>query len=375
MNQVLILGGYGNFGARIATALVKDGISIIISGRDQKKAEIFREKLAKEVDINLIEIATFDANQELDNQLTRLQPTVVINTIGPYQTADYSIPQTCIQHKIHYIDLADARDFVTGITCLDASAKENNVLVVSGASTVPGLSSAVLDHYKNKFMSLDSLIYGITPGQKAPRGLATTESILTYLGKPLKPCGNQNEKRFGWQDIYRQEYPELGKRWMANCDIPDLDLFIDRYHLKNIRFSAGMESSFLHLGMWAMSYLVRMGLPLNLSKHAKSLLSFSHIFDSLGTVNGGMHMIIKGTNKEGKPLEVKWFIIAKDNDGPQIPCVPAIILSKKIISGQLQATGAMPCVGLITLDEYMNELSIFSIKQHELLITQESTNQ
>lgn len=367
MNQVLILGGYGNFGSRIAAALVKDNISIIIAGRELQKAESLRNKLKQDAAENRITVAAFDANKELDKQLKFLKPAVVINTIGPFQTADYSIAEICIQHKVHYIDLADARDFVTGITCLDSSAKENNVLVVSGASTVPGLSSAVLEHYKNNFSVIDSLIYGITPGQKAPRGLATTESILTYLGKPLKPWGNQNQTCFGWQNIYRQEYPELGKRWMANCDIPDLDLFPDAYGLKNIRFSAGMENSVLHLGMWMMSYLVRIGLPLNLSKHAKFLLSLSHIFDSFGTTSGGMHMLMKGKNKAGQPLVIKWFIIAKNNDGPQIPCVPAIILSKKIIQGKLYASGVMPCVGLITLDEYMKELEGFSIKQHVII--------
>lgn len=311
----------------------------------------------------MITVAIFDANKELDI----LRPTVVINTIGPFQTADYSIAKSCIQHHIHYIDLADARDFVTGTTCLNSLAKENNVLAVSGASTVPGLSSAVLDRYKNNFMTIDSLIYGISPGQKAPRGLATTESILTYLGKPLKPWGDHSRRYFGWQDIYRQEYPELGKRWMANCDIPDLDLFTTKYGIKNIRFSAGMENSMLHLGMWTMSYLVRIGLPFNLSKHAKFLLSLSHIFDSFGTTSGGMHMLIKGANEKGNPIEIKWFIIAKDNDGPQIPCVPTIILSKKIIQGKLHASGAMPCVGMITLDEYMKELEGFSIKQHVII--------
>ena len=147
---------------------------------------------------------------------------------------------------------------------------------------------------------MDSLVYGINPGQKAPRGLATTESILTYLGKPLKPWGN-HDKCFGWQDIYRQDYPELGKRWMANCDIPDLDLFTHQYGINNIRFSAGMESSALHLGMWMMSYLVRMGLPLNLSKRAKFLLAFSHVFDVFGTTSGGMHMLIKGMDHEASP--------------------------------------------------------------------------
>ncbi len=363
MNQVLILGGYGNFGSRIAAALVNDNISIIIAGRDRQKAENLCHQLKKDTGKNNITIATFDANKELDKQLNILKPTVVINTIGPFQTADYSIAKTCVQHNTHYIDLADARDFVTGITCLDTSAKENNVLVVSGASTVPGLSSAVLEFYKNNFSNIDSLIYGISPGQKAPRGLATTESILTYLGKPLKPWANLDRKYFGWQDIYRQKYPELGKRWMANCDIPDLDLFPRRYNIKNIQFSAGMENSVLHLGMWMMSYLVRIGLPLNLPKHAKFLLSLSHLFDSFGTTSGGMHILMKGTNKEGKPIEIKWFIIAKNNDGPQIPCVPAIILSKKIIQDKLHVSGAMPCVGMIALDEYMKELEGFSIKQ------------
>lgn len=367
MNQVLILGGYGNFGTRIATALVKERISIIIAGRERQKAEALRNKLKQDAAENMITVAAFDANKDLSKQLELLKPTVVINTVGPFQTTDYSIAKICIQHHVHYIDLADARDFVTGIICLDSLAKKNNVLVVSGASTVPGLSSAVLSHYKNDFATIDSLIYGISPGQKAPRGLATTESILTYLGKPLKPWGNHHQTYFGWQDIYRQKYPELGKRWMANCDIPDLDLFTEKYGLKNIRFSAGMENSILHLGMWAMSYLVRIGLPLNLPKHAKFLLSLSHIFDSFGSTNGGMHMLMKGTDKEGKPIEIKWFIIAKENDGPQIPCVPAIILSKKIIRGQLRINGALPCVEMITLDEYIQELEKFSIKQYVLL--------
>lgn len=364
MNKVLILGGYGNFGSRIALALAKAKIPIIIVGRERQKAEILRNNLKKWATENLITVAAFDANKELEKELYLLKPSIVVNTIGPFQTTDYSVAKICIQQHIHYIDLADARDFVTGITRLTSLAAANRVLVVSGASTVPGLSSAVLERYKNDFASIESLIYGISPGQKSPRGLATTKSILTYLGKPLKPWGNSNQPIFGWQDIYRQDYPELGKRWMANCDIPDLDLFTQKYGVKKIRFSAGMESSMLHLGMWAISYLIRLGLPLNLSQHAKFLLSLSHLFDPFGTKNGGMHMLMKGIDKKGNPIEIKWFIIAKNNDGPQIPCVPAIILCKKITQGTLTTSGALPCVGMISVDEYLKELEGFSIKQH-----------
>lgn len=362
MNKVLILGGYGHFGARIAASLIKKNISVVLVGRDEKKAQALRNNLIKNAAKELVHIAVFDANKEFDKQLEQLKPLVVINTIGPFQTADYSIATSCIQHGVHYIDLADARDFVKNITCLDESAKKNNVLVVSGASTVPGLSSAVLEHYKNEFSTIDSLIYGISPAQKTERGLATTQSILSYLGKPLKPGTNDQELRYGWQNIYRQNYPEIGKRWMANCEIPDLDLFPEQYGLKSIQFSAGMENGLLHLGMWVMSWVVRLGVRLNLPKHAKPLLRFSHLFDYFGSSSGGMHMLIRGTDNQGNAKQVTWFIITKNGDGPQIPCIPAILLTQKLIHHNIQSIGAFPCVGMISLAEYMSELEEFSVK-------------
>lgn len=367
MKKVLILGGYGNFGNRIATALAKANIAIIIAGRDQKKAEKLRQNLIEIYPNCLVEIAIFDVKKDLAMQLKKLNPKVVINTAGPFQNSDYNVAETCIQHSIHYIDLADGRDFVCGISALDEKAKQAQTLVISGASTVPALSSAVLEKYKNEFSEIDSLIFGISPGQKAHRGLATTKGILTYVGKPLKPCAGSNEIRYGWQNLYRIEYPGLGKRWMANCDIPDLDLLPQNYNIKSINFSAGMESKLLHFGIWIFSWIIRIGFKINLSKHAEFLLKISHCFDWLGTANGGMHIVIKGKDKNQKAKTVKWFIIAKNGDGPQIPTIPAIILAKKILSNQLEEKGAMPCVAMISLDEYLNELKEFEVQQYYFL--------
>ncbi len=365
MNRILILGGYGNFGKRIAEALAKDGVAIIIAGRNKEKANDLSAVLINKYPNTSIEAACFDAEKELGAYLELLKPTVVINTCGPFQNKNYSIAETCIANKVHYIDLADGRNFVTGIIKLGEKAKQAGVLVISGASTVPGLSSAVLEKYKNEFSQIDSLVFGISPGQKAERGLATTKAILGYAGKRLKPCAGSGD-RYGWQDIYRQEYPELGKRWMANCDIPDLDLLPEHYGIKNIRFSAGMELTFMHLGIWLLSWVVRLGIPVKLEKYAPSLLRISNWFDCLGSPDGGMHMIIKGLDKQGNPHERKWFIIAGNGDGPHIPTIPAIILAKKLVVEKISDIGAKPCVGLVSLEEYMNELSEFDIEQHTI---------
>lgn len=350
--SVLILGGYGNFGKRIASALAAKQIPVIIAGRNETKAGALADALGK-----LATITTFDVNDTLPEQLEKLAPKVVINTCGPFQNSDYSIAETCIKHGVHYIDLADGRAFVNGITSLDEKAKQANVSVISGASTVPGLSSAVLEHYKHEFSEVDLLRFGISPGQQAERGLATTQGIMTYVGKPLAPFRSIKERVYGWQNIYRQDYPDLGKRWMANCDIPDLDLLPERYGIKQIQFSAGLELGFMHLGLWGLSWLVRLGLPLNLPKLAKLLLTISDWFNSMGSPDGGMHIIIQGKDLEGKTHTRKWFIIAKDGYGPHIPTIPAIVLAERLVKGKKITNGACPCVGVISLEDYLNELT------------------
>jgi hypothetical protein len=365
MKKVLILGGYGNFGKNISLALAKDNMPIVIAGRNLKKAEKLKAEITQKHPASHIETAAFDAQHDILSQLQQIKPYLVIDTCGPFQKKSYATPLSCIKMQIHYLDLADGRDYVTAITSLDQPAKDAGCIVISAASTIPCLSSAVIDHFKKEFKQIDSLQYGITPGQKSPRGLATTQSILSYLGKALAPSPATEKKRYGWQDLYRQTYPVLGKRWMANCDVADIDLFAKTFHIKKIQFSAGMESSTLHLGMWILSWMVRIGLPLHLGAHSKTLLRLSHYFDTAGSDQGGMHMILKGRDTNGKPKTINWFLIAKHGDGPNIPITPAIILARKICDGELLAfIGANPCIDLMTLDEYLQHLSALHIKTY-----------
>jgi hypothetical protein len=359
----LVLGGYGNFGKRIVRGLVRHGVRVVIAGRDARKAEAFAQTVqgfrgdAARLDIR---------DPAFAGQLATLSPSVVVNTCGPFQTADYGVARLCIDQQRHYVDLADGRAFVTGVTALDEDARRRNVCVISGASTVPGLSSAVVEHFRDEFSELNSVAMGISPGQKTERGLATTQAIMTYVGRPLRPFAGASGPVYGWQDIYRQAFPEIGSRWMANCDIPDLDLLPERYGLRSIRFSAGLELGVLHLGLWLLSWGVRIGLPLDLPRHAKVLLRASNLFDVFGTSDGGMFVTLAGRDHSGRALERRWFIVAGSGDGPQIPCVPAIVLAKRLLSDAPLQAGAYPCVGLVSLEDYVGELRGFDIRQQEM---------
>jgi Saccharopine dehydrogenase NADP binding domain len=355
--RVLIIGGYGNFGSYISKSLSDDpSIQLLIGGRSSAKALQFVTGLKG---VNPAEAYMIDIDGDLGAALVRIRPDLVIHTTGPFQQQDHRVARACIAHGCHYLDLADARDFVATIGTIDRAAKAKSVVVISGASSVPCLTAAVIDHYLPGFAALESIDYGISAAQQTNRGLATTSAILSYVGKAFETILDGKPQRvIGWQDTHSERYPELGRRWFGNCDIPDLALFPARYpQLKSIRFSAGHELAVLHAGTWLLSWGVRFGLVQSLAPYAERLLRIAFLFERLGTSRSGFHMYLRGTGHDGIQKTARFFLIARSGHGPYIPCVPAILLARKLARGELKQAGAIPCVDLIGLDEYLAALA------------------
>jgi saccharopine dehydrogenase-like NADP-dependent oxidoreductase len=358
MARVLIIGGYGNFGSIIARRLAREpDITVIVAGRSAEKALAFSEAIKAEW-------AVLDIGKDLDASLEKIRPNIVIHTSGPFQGQGYDVAEACIRHKCHYIDLADGREFVRNIGKLDQVAKAAGVLVVSGASSVPCLTAAIMDRYKREFQCLESIDYGIATAQRTNAGLATTAAILGYAGKPFTTKINgRMQMVYGWQSVTARRYPELGWRLLANCDIPDLELFPDHYaDLKTIRFHAGLEVPLLHMGLWALSWLVRAKLVKTLRPLAPILDRMASLFDFLGTNRSGFHMEMRGISQNGDEKRKIFYILTDSGHGPNIPCIPSIVLTQRLARGEIDKKGAVPCMGMIGLESYLEALKEYDIK-------------
>ena len=67
-------------------------------------------------------------------------------------------------------------------------------------------------------------------------------------------------------------------------------------------------------------------------------------------------MILKGQGHDGCALEERFFMIARSSHGPNIPCIPAILLARRLAAGGIEQRGATPCLDLITLADYLTAL-------------------
>lgn len=362
MSGVLVLGGYGVHGTRICELLARvPALAICVAGRRLEPGIALAQRLgtggARPVQLDR------DRADDVSAYLREQRPDVVIDAVGPFQGRDYGLAERVMTHGAHWIDLGDDRRYVTGITALDARARARGVLVTSGASTVPALSTAVVERLVADLDSLDSIELGISPGQRSPRGLATARSVLSYCGKPIQivaPAGRTVGR--GWSGLVRHRYPPpVGGRWLSAVDLPDIALLAEQYPgIESIELRAGLELSVLHLGLSLLSVLVARGWIASLEPAARLLRGVAGVLDPLGSAAGAMHVTVRG-HAGGRHLARHWTLVAERDDGPYVPAAAASVLVKRLCGAPgyapLAVRGARPCVGLVGIEEFLQELA------------------
>jgi saccharopine dehydrogenase-like NADP-dependent oxidoreductase len=362
---VVVVGATGHFGGRICRRIVGEkNTELVVTSRSHASAQSLADELRQLQPDAKINAASLDQlSPDFEADLRSLHPDIVVHTAGPYQGQDYRVAKTCIACGSHYIDLADGREFVQGFETLHHEAKDRGVLLISGASTLPGLSSAVIDMLKDRFDSICDIEISIAPAHQTPRGKSTIAAVLSYCGKPFDVLIDGDWiTMHGWQNIKTQRYPDLGFRLSGACDVPDLGL-LPNYVAgsKTVTFHAALEAKWEQFALWSMAWVTRLRLVKDWSSVVPFFRWLSGRLINLGTGTGGMHIKLSGTDKNQNAKSVTWFLTARQNHGPEIPCTPALILTRKLVFDRITARGAFPCLGMMTMAEFDSEVSDLDI--------------
>lgn len=353
--RVVVLGGYGNFGTRICRALAGcPDIDLFIAGRNKNLAT----RLASEIDGRANPISLDIQSERLAESLRDINAELVIHTAGPFQALDYTVPIVVAKAGAHYIDLADGRRYVCDFSSkLDAIFRESGHLAITGASTVPALSSAVINELTQGWQQIKTIDFCIAPAQTAPRGEATLAGVLSYCGAPIDVWQEGRwVTRYGWAAPESIEFARLNTRIGALCDIPDLELFPTQYPgVKSVMFRAALEIKLTQQALAFMAVLKRKGLIKQPERFAKLLTHTAGAFDFLGSALGGMVVRVSGTDMSGKTIKLAWHVAAGNNHGPEIPCMAAILLARSLAKKELTAIGAHTSIGWLKLADFEPE--------------------
>ena len=352
--RIVVLGGFGNFGARICRRLAQEPDLDIIAAARTVRGDVPDGVACVCLDIDSPSFA---------RELQALRPCVVIHCAGPFQGQNYRVAHATLACGAHYLDLADGREFVEQFaSALDGAARAADRTAISGASTLPALSSAVVDDLRTTFQRLESINLAIAPGQHAPRGTATMAAVLSYAGQAFPWwIQGQWQKAYGWQELVRLTLP-FGRRWAAACDVPDLALFPEHYPgVQTVTFRAALEVPLQHFALWTLAGVRRAGIPVRPAGWADGLNRIGRWLDRFGGDCGGMRVEVVGELPGGRCERRTWLLTAKGNHGPEIPCMAATILTLRLVRGERVPVGARACLSVLPLSAFESEFARWDI--------------
>jgi hypothetical protein len=362
--RILILGGYGNFGGRLARLLAQDSrLTLLIAGRSPEQAEVFCASLGGAAKV---EPLRFDRATYSFAQLREAGPNMVIDATGPFQIYGedpYAVVKACLALKIHYVDLADGSAFVNGIAALDGEAKANDVFILSGVSSFPVLTAAVARELSQGMIRIGTLTAGVAPSPFADIGPNVFRAIASYAGKPLAILRDgRKTTAYALLDARRFTIAPPGRlplspRRFTLMDLPDLTVLPALIpSLKTVWVGAATVPAILHRGLSGLAWLVRLRVLRSLEPFADRMHRVSRWL-RWGEHRGGMFVTLAGTAADGSRISREWHMIAEGDDGPFIPAMAAAAVVRRCLDGHRPAAGARAGTGDVELADYVAQFA------------------
>lgn len=368
ISKLLIIGGYGSFGGRLATLVADYGeLTIFIGGRSLHKARRFAEKMAGPATVIPV---TFDRDGDVVTQVAELAPDLIVDASGPWQAygeRPYRIAEAAIQIGAHYLDLADGTDFVCNITPLDTAARSKGVFVLTGASTCPVLTAAVARSLSTDMIDIESITGGIAPSPFAGMGKSVVQAIAGYAGKPVRRIRDgQHHQSHTFASTRKFTIAPPGKIPLAPMtfsliDVPDLQLLRNLGKpVRNTWFGVSTSPPVYHALLRILTRAVKNGFIPTLRFIAGPMhFVMNHL--AWGEHRGGMFVEVRGTDRHDRKLCRSWHLVADGDSGPTVPALAATAIIGRCIQGAAPEPGARTAMNDLEISDYLPMLNSLDI--------------
>ena len=349
--RITVFGGGGFFGRLVLAELAAEGhYQLLSAGRS-----------VPDVGLPCTTVQLDATAAGLDHRLAEHAPDLVINCAGPFEEEWYAVVEAALACGSHYLDLADRRSYVLGIRRFDATARRAGLTVLSGVSSVPALSSAVVAAHRPEFLQVSAIDIGISASERVP-GPGAVISVLGQCGQalPAGPTGHR-PRAAAWTDRFSVDLPRpVGVRVMASCDVPDLELLPAWIPgLSRVTFRAGVASAWVMRGLRTFARLRQRGWIRRPRAWAAPMAAAARLLYPFGNGASGMFVRLSGTSLRGEALVVCWQLVARDCQGVRVAARGVVAAAQRLRTQSL-ASGARPCCMELTVQEYLGDLPVMT---------------
>jgi len=166
MKKILVYGSYGYTGQLIVEQAIKEGLQLILAGRDENQLRAQAEKYKLEY-----RAFTLDNTAALDSALQ--EADAVLHCAGPFVLTFRQMAEACIRNKKHYVDISGEIEGFEALAAMDEDAKRAGVMLLPGGGFDVVPSDSLIAYTAGKLPSATHLaLYIKSIGSGVSRGTA-----------------------------------------------------------------------------------------------------------------------------------------------------------------------------------------------------------
>lgn len=166
MKKILVYGSYGYTGQLIVERAVKEGLQLILAGRDENQLRAQAEKFNLEY-----RAFSLDNTAALDSALQEVD--AVLHCAGPFVLTFRQMAEACIRKKKHYVDISGEIEGFEALAAMNEDTKREGVMLLPGGGFDVVPSDCLIAYAASKLPNATNLeLYIKSIGSGVSRGTA-----------------------------------------------------------------------------------------------------------------------------------------------------------------------------------------------------------
>ncbi|MGB3612511.1 MAG: saccharopine dehydrogenase NADP-binding domain-containing protein [Elainellaceae cyanobacterium] len=235
--RVLILGGQGRIGSRVAQDIVYHTTAHVVVTQRRKIAATGNAAglpTDRATAISL-DLADRDALQQ-----AIAQADLVIHCAGPFHHRDGRVLDTCIQQGVNYLDVSDCVPFTQRALARHDAAQAAGVTAIINSGVFPGLSNALVRQCVEAFDGVgdepSDIFLGYVVGGSGGAGVTVLRTTFLGLLNPFNAwIGGQWQQRWPYRDRQIITFPPpfgaVGVYWY---EVPETLTLVNSFPVQSV---------------------------------------------------------------------------------------------------------------------------------------------
>ncbi|WP_413165251.1 saccharopine dehydrogenase family protein [Capilliphycus salinus ALCB114379] len=299
--RILILGGRGRVGSRVAEDLINftPEVEIVVTGRKASPTLPSPDPRMQFLELELAE----------ENQLKSAIESVdlVIHCAGPFHYRDATVLKMCIEAGVNYIDVSDNRSFTLKALSLHNLAQEKGITAVINTGIFPGISNSLVRLGVEELDEVETIHLSYVVGGSGGAGITVMRTTFLGLQRPFQVWKNgqwEQVKPYSDREVipFPAPYGKLGVYWF---DMPECYTLAQSFDVKTVVTKFGTFPDFYNYltGMvahqWPPSWLQNTAVIEFLSQVSYAMTTVTDYFSGIGVAVRASAQGYKGK----KPVE------------------------------------------------------------------------